>query len=180
MKKIWYVIIAVVIVIIVFFLIFTHKPKKMNSFRFPETIIVNNYTSIDDADTIIKVLINRIFGYDTARINIYYMPLSFDKNDTQIFGFITKNEFESNSYNLFIAKNDSYNLFTLLSHEFIHFDQMQKGLLVQPAVGYKYNIWMNDTVKLFEVPYEERKYEIDAYNRCPEVERKLRKLLYLK
>jgi len=182
MKKIWYLIIAIILIIIAI-IIFTSKPKKRAVLQFPTAIVINNYTDAKLADTIIMTIVNKILKYDTATFNVFYMPKVFNGDNIQIYGFITKVEYVNHTYNIYISsKYKEYNIYSLLSHELVHFDQMEKGFLIvpSPSVSDKYNIWMNDTIHLFEVPYENREYEMDAFKRANSIESELKNILFHK
>jgi len=170
--------IAIVTLLAVIVFITTCRKKIPNRFTFPSTMVVNNYTSYPYADTTTMVILNKIYGIDTMKINIYYSSVDFSTDEIEVIGFIRKNIFEPHSY-LFFLKKPPINtpLSEFLSHELIHLKQMEDGELIECV---NYNIYQNDTIYLNKVKYENRPYEIYAFNHQGDVRKKLNKLLYSK
>jgi len=180
MRKVWIIAAIVVTVILLTILIIrTNRPKEVAKFTFPESIVANNYTDEKMADQIVMVIANKVLNYNVAYINIYYMPPVFNTYDTGICAFIVKNNFAKSSYNIYISKDNIMPLFSLLSHEMAHFDQMEKKELIQPYFNSPFNIYKKDTIYFSKVPYAERLYEIDAYRDAISIESRLLKIFYV-
>lgn len=156
----------------------TCRKKTPNRFTFPTTMSVTNNTTYPYADTISMVILNKIFGVDTMKINLYYTPIDFSTTDIEVIGFIQKNIFQPHTYNIFLKKEPiSVPLSDFLCHELIHLKQMEDGELIELG---DYNIYKNDTIYLNKVKYENRPYEIYAFKHQNEIRKKLKKLLYSK
>lgn len=181
-KKTWIIIISALLAIVLIIFLLTRIPeKKFNTFTFPTTLIVNNYTQNRMADTITMATLNKVMLCDTMLINIFKMPSIFNNGlEYVIVAFIVKVPFKENMYTIFMVdKTHIESIKTALTHELVHLQQMESGRLkIIDNVGY---IWLGgDTVKYSEVKYEDRPYEMEAYATSPKILRKLNKILYKK
>lgn len=181
MKKKWIIIITIIILLIISYLIINKYSKKsVNTFDFPKTINVNNYTDNIRADTISMIIINKIMEYDTINLDIYNFKNDINSGNYLIIGFIQKIN-NPHSYQIFLKNKMNENeLIQILSHELIHLDQMEKGDLIQIIGNYEYVIYKNDTIFFNKIPYKERQYEIDAYSKEKKIKKQLKNLLYKK
>jgi hypothetical protein len=100
--------------------------------------------------------------------------MNYDK--LEIMGYLEPIPYNNREYLLFINKN-IYQMNTILSHEFVHFDQYIKNELVLNR-DLQIAIYKNDTIDLHKVPYESRLFEQDAYNRQNQFLKQLNQLLY--
>jgi hypothetical protein len=162
MEKYWKYIFGIIVLGFLIYILTANKPAY-NNFTFPQTITVHNYTSNPKTDTVAMVILNKIMLYDTMTVNIYKLNDIFDNQDFVINAHVIKNVFVPHTYNIFIR---SYlNLYTIeysLSHEFIHIDQMERNRLIIYQNTYSWN----DTIyNMKDVKYENRPYEIEAYNK---------------
>lgn len=173
--------IILIFVAIILTLIFVNKyrEKHVNSYVFPETINVNNYTDNFRADTVAMIITHLILNYDTINIDIFEMRGDISNDNYDIVGFIQKTE-KPHTYQIFLKKTTKSYINRFLSHELIHLDQMERGDLIQEIGNTKHIIYKGDTIYYKESPYEERQYEIDAFSRERRIEKKLRELLYKK
>jgi len=180
MKNTYKIIIGIVIAIIISVLIyFATRPKTINKFTFPSTLVVTNNTSYKALDTIAMVAINKILLYNTINVDFYIMPLSYSTEDIQIIGFIRKNPFKLHTYMIFIEKEtDVTSVITFISHELTHIKQMEEGRLIE--LSDTISVFNGDTINFHKVPYDERAYEIEAFANQGDIERMLNKLLYQK
>jgi len=176
MKKIWKILLIILgIIVFIILIYFLSKPKSMNKFTFPDTVIVNNNTEFE-IDTTVKVLINKILNYDSITIYIFYLNKEMIYDDFEIMGYIEPTAYNNREYLLFINKQaEQINM--LLSHEFVHLDQyMKKELILNRNL--QVAIYKGDTINLLKVPYKSRPFEQDAYNRQYQILKQLNKLLY--
>jgi hypothetical protein len=180
MKNKWLIIVLVIIVIFIttIIIININKEKHKNHFTFPESVEVNNFTDYNDVDTLVMIVLNKIFNYDTISIKIYYMNADLNTDDIQIYAFIQKNPFRPHAYFIFLNKNISAPIDKILSHELIHLKQMESGELVQETTNY--SIYNRDTIYFSKVKYFDRPYEIEAFKNENAVLHKLNNLLYSK
>jgi hypothetical protein len=176
MKNIWKILLIVLVFVAFIILIyFLSRPKPMNKFTFPDTVVVNNYTEFE-IDTIVKVFVNKILEQDSVTINIFYIHNQMNYDKLEIMGYLEPIPYNNREYLLFINKN-IYQMNTILSHEFVHFDQYIKNELVLNR-DLQIAIYKNDTIDLHKVPYESRLFEQDAYNRQNQFLKQLNQLLY--
>lgn len=142
--------------------------------KFPETIVVKNYTSIQRADTVVMIILNKIMYCDTMTVNLYKLSDMFDSNDITINAHTVVNPFEKHSFNIYIKENLSYEEMKLtLSHELIHVKQMNDSKLSIFDNGY---VWNKDSFNYKNVSYKSRPYEIEAFDNMLSVMSKLDKI----
>jgi hypothetical protein len=166
--------------IIIAIIINRQKEKRINHFEFPVTMVAQNYTDNYRADTIAMVILNRIFKFDTIRLNIYNTPKHLSKDEYEIIGFIQKNPYEKHTYDFFVKRERlPVSIKTFLSHELVHLQQMERGDLIQ-LPGNEKILYKNDTIYYSEVPYNKRPYEIEAFSKENGIRSKLNDLLYSK
>jgi preprotein translocase subunit SecG len=174
-KKTIIIIIAVVLVIIVGIILLSHK-KEYNKFTFPSTIQVENNSNNKMLDTTLMVVLNKIMLFDTMTVKIFPYNGKLDTRETELAGYIVKNPFEKHSYMLYVKNNlDEITFIDLVSHESLHLKQMEDFKLTVYELGY---MWKGDIRSFKEVKYEDRPYEIEAYNEQVGIKTKLLKLLY--
>lgn len=182
MKKSWVIAIIVAIILAISIIIFfsIRREKTKNRFEFPSTLVVNNYTPYEGADTLAMIILNKILMYDTMKVNIYDMRNMFSGGEIQLAGFIVKDRFEPHSYNLFVRTKDlPITIKTFLSHELSHLKQIEIGDLIQ-LQGDTNIIYKGDTINYFKVPYNKRLYEIDAFTNQLMIEKRVNFFLYRK
>jgi len=181
-KSRWFfIVLAIVAIIIVAIIIINiRREKRVNHFEFPPTMQVENYTKYKRADTLAMIILNKIFLFDTIKLNIYYMNRDMSTDEREVAGFIQKNPFEPHSYNIFTKKGGlPISIKRFLSHELIHLEQMEMGDLIQFQDQIKI-VFKGDTIYFSQVPYDERPYEIEAHLMDDSIEKGLNKLLYRK
>ena len=66
-------------------------------------------------------------------------------------------------------------LFSTLSHEFIHIDQYDRGDL--EIIG-KYAVWKGNTLDMTKVKYETRPFEKEAFGKQDAIKKEVKELLY--
>jgi hypothetical protein len=156
------ILLFIIITIIIGVVINVRREKRVNHFEFPSTMIVNNYTTEKRADTLAMIILNKIFQYDTMRLDIVYAPQNLSNNEYEIAGFIKKNPFELNTYIIFIKKGRlPISIKKFLSHELIHLRQMEIGDLIQ--IDQTKIVYQNNTIYFSDVPYNNRPYEFNAF-----------------
>lgn len=170
--------ILIIIFLLFLFYLFIKKDKELNTFNFPDTVIVNNYTDLKNADTISMVITNKILKIDTIQIDIFYSPINMDTDNYEIYGYTFPNQFEKNKYYIYINPKFKNNLIKLLSHEISHIKQHLDGLLIYPSSGIHYIDYKGEKIYFEGVIYEKRQHEIDAFKMQKEIEIKLNEILY--
>ena len=182
MKKLHYIIIGVVIALIaiILFLFLFQKKREINEYVYPETLIVNNYTNHDDIDIYAKIILNKIFMYDTMYVAIYDNPLKFSTENLIIAAFIRKITFMPHTYIIYVKKGSlPTSTKEILSHELIHLHQMEIGDLIQLKDKSKI-LYKGDTIVFKNIPYNDRPFEIDAISKQDKIKKQLNKFLYSK
>lgn len=106
--------------------------KERNTFEFPETFKVNNLIKSPkqyDVGDLIKVIGNKILGYNEANIIIQYndkLLNRFSTDDCELQALLDKS-IVPHTYNLLLRTKLSESLETIICHEMKHFDQYEKG-----------------------------------------------------
>lgn len=181
-RKYWWLIILILIVIILI-IYFMSKPKERNTFTFPETFKVNcliespkNYEISD----LIKVIGNKIMGYDTADITVYHnnsILNKFSTKDIELQALLYKNAVP-HTYSLIIRENPGVSLESIICHEMVHFDQNERGdLIMKEDENGLYFIWKGKK----QIPlqtYANRPWEKEANNKQWDLWKKFKELYY--
>ena len=180
MKTKWYILIGVAVLIAVAIFLLIRREKNVNIYEFPDTLVIENHTSQKNADTYAKIILNKIYDYDTIKLDIVYQAKNLSTDEIEVAGWIQQNPFEPHTYMVFVKKGSlPVSIKKFLSHELIHLHQMEIGDMIQipnePMVVYK-----GDTIDFHHVPYKERPFEIEALSTENDIQKKLNHLLYSK
>lgn len=181
MKNKKFIIIGVVIVIIsIITFLLIHRERNINVYEYPNSLVVNNYTEHKNADIYSKIILNKIYDYDTINLNIYYSARDYSTDKFDIIGFIQKVSFDEHSYNIFMKKTGSpISIKNFLSHELIHLNQMEIGDLVSTQ-NQLIMVYKGDTISFIDIPYNKRLFEIEALNADGNILKQLNHFLYSK
>ncbi len=180
MKKKWLILIGVAVLIAVIAFLLVRREKNVNVYEFPDTVVVENYTKQKNVEVYSKIILNKIYGYDTIRLNIIYMTKDLSTIELVLAGWIQQNPYEPHTYMIFLKKGGlPVSTKNFLSHELIHIHQMEIGDMIQiinePMVIYK-----GDSIDFHVIPYLERPFEIEALSTENDILKKLNRLLYRK
>ena len=181
MKNKKFLIIGIVVLVITLLVILlVRRERNINIYEYPDSLVVNNHTTHKNADTYSKLILNKIYEYDTINLNIYYASRDYGTDEIDVAGFIQKNPFEAHQYNIFLKKGGlPMSTKSFLSHELIHLHQMETGDLT-PTQDPFTMIYIGDTISLLDVTYTNRPYEADAFHHEGKVLKELNRLLYSK
>lgn len=181
MKKIWYILIIVFIILIigVVFSILRQKKQDTRSFKkvdFPKTILVQNGTEYNRADTIILVLADKIFNLDTLDIKVFHLPEIINEGEMEYYAIVQKLPFGQHQYLILLKRDMSLSKIKVtLSHEFVHIKQYEKGELI---MDFNYAMWKGEKIVFKDVEYEKRPFEIEAFQTQGKITKELNKELY--
>jgi len=182
MKKKWvWIIIAAIIVLVGFIIFINVRQKKLdarpfNVYEYPETIKIINGTEFSKADTIILSLAHQVFKFDSVQILLYYIPDHLNSGEMEFYGIVQQTPFDKNKFLILVnRKLDLTDLFTTLSHEFVHIDQYKRGDL--EIIG-KYAVWQGDTLDMTQVKYETRPFEKEAFGNQRVIAKEVKEFLY--
>ena len=179
MKK-WLRILGVIVLITILVIILIKVTKReFETFTFPDTMIVENYSDNKMADTITMVLLNKVLDFDTMTIYIHTIPPAFLNHEEYDFkALISKPQFVDNVYNLYLKdKLGMISLKHALTHEILHLEQYESGRLMVLPDNYGY-VWEGDTIKYSDVDYKRREHEIEAIKGTRSLKYKLNEVLY--
>jgi len=180
MKKKWFILIGITVLIAVIIFLLVRRERNVNVYEHPNTLVVTNYTKHKNADIYSKIILNKIYDYDTVNLNIYYSPKDYGTDEIDVAGFIQKNPFETHSYNIFMKKGGlPTSVKNFLSHELIHLHQMEIGDLI-PTQDQLVMVYKGDTISFLDIPYNNRPFEIEALSTQNKVLKELNQLLYSK
>jgi len=180
MKTKFFILIGVAVLITLAVILLVRREKNINVYEYPDTILVENHTKQKNADTYAKIILNKIYEYDTIKLDIVYMVKDFSTTETEVAGWIQQNPYEPHTYMIFLKKGIlPVSMKSFLSHELIQVHQMETGDLIQipnePMVIYK-----GDSIDFHQVPYKKRLFEIEALRTEISIKKKLNQLLYSK
>ena len=179
-KLLWFLLPFFIVLLIIFVTTLKHKELSklpFNNFTFPSTLNVNNNTEYKKADTIVLVLANKIFNFDTLDILLYDIPNIMNKtSNMDLYAIVQKLPFKNHSYLIFLKPNmDLEKLKLSISHEFIHIKQYENGELI---LYDRYAIWHDRIIFFKELEYEKRPFEIEAFSKQYKIRKELNKILY--
>lgn len=106
--------------------------KERNIFQFPDTFNVSCLIKSPkqyDITELIKVVGNKILGYNEANIIVQYNDTILDRfstKDCELQALLDKTIIP-HTYNLLIRPNTSEDLAIVICHEMKHFDQYERG-----------------------------------------------------
>lgn len=139
--------------------------KERNIFKFPETFnvqcLIKSPKQYEVSD-LIKVIGNKILGYNTANITVQYKDDILDKystTDCELQALLDKTVLP-HTYNLLIRNRLQASLRDIICHEMKHFDQYERGDLEiikdddQITFSYKGKIY-DSSVDYYSRPWEE-------------------------
>jgi hypothetical protein len=170
MKKVLFIIILVLSIIFLIYKVLTDSPTEFNKVELDANNLISNRTSMSYYDTIANLSLNLL---NIKGVSVIFKNL--DKNqvqisDVEILAHITGN---NNQYIVYIDKLTREKAIEVISHEMIHLEQIKNKKLVK-CDGY--SIW-NDIEYPNELSYKLRPWEIDAYVRGPQIEKKIKNIL---
>lgn len=172
-KRYWYVVLIVLFIIGLIVYFTTLEPMVKKSYEIPHTFEFVNTTSFHEVDTIVYVGTRYIIGKDSLKMNILSNKRFFSKNP----------EYEAilekypSHYNLHLShKLDSREISTVVAHELVHLDQYLKNRLIIKEDS----ILFNGKIYSAELPYKERPWEQEAFEKQDSMRIKLNELLYEK
>ena len=145
-KWIW-IVVAALLLFIGFVIFMNIRQKRMDArpfvvYEYPETIKITNGTTFPKADTIILALAHQVFKMDTVEILLYYIPDHLNSGEMEFYGIVQQTPFDKKKFLILVnRKLDLSDLFTTLSHEFIHIHQYDRGDL---EINGKYAIWQGE------------------------------------
>lgn len=146
---------------------------KENTFKFPETFNVScliNSPKQYNIERLIKVIGNKIFGYNIANIIVQYnnkILNKFSTNEYELQALLDKSPIP-HTYNLVIRERPQEPMELIICHEMIHFNQYERGdlqlekdnsNLVYIFKGVKYSQYID----YYSRPWEQEAYQAQDY-----------------
>lgn len=182
--KPWYIpLIIIGILFIILIILLVSKKKERNTFIFRETFQVTSLIESPkdyDITDLVKVIGNKIMGYDTANITVYSNNSILNKystKDIELQAILYKN-IVPHTYSLIIRDNPGVSLESIICHEMVHFDQNERGdLIMKDENGKLYFIWKGEK----QIPlqsYLNRPWEKEASQRQWELWNEFKNLYY--
>lgn len=179
MKKKGILIVSIILAIILLIVVLIKVQNKRDARYFKKQTFENttnivNYTEYERLDTIIFVLSENIFEFDTLNVNLYYIPKVLKNDRFEYYALVQELPF--GYYSIFIKKGlKLHKIKSILSHEFIHIEQYKKGdLEVYP----NYATYKGEYIPFKTIEYKDRTYEIEAFKRQNKICKQLNNILY--
>jgi hypothetical protein len=155
------------------------KEIQFKEVDLPETSnYVGNHTDLKYIDTVIYLGINKL-GIEGVFVNVLNMSPDVRDNFTKQTGQELKACIVGEGYQYAIYVNENMKRgesLTILSHELYHLQQYHSKRLVVLENGIVN--WEGNNVDVLSVPYNDRPWEIEAFNNQRKLESELRKILY--
>lgn len=166
--------IIVIVLLLLLYLIFNYKEQTFSKYEFHTSNMISNRSSVSYLDTIAHV------GMDILGIKNHVILIRDQEDELSLGDDIETQAWvitEKSTSIIYIKPNLGRNKsITTLAHELIHIDQSRRGLFVryQPPII----LWTGIEYNGLEIPYAERPWEIDAFNRGKDLEKQIRDILY--
>lgn len=176
MKNKFTILIVVILLLLLSFVVYLAlKPEeKFKTIDLSNKNLVTNRGSKTYLDTIVQVGLDKL-GIEGHTLMVKEQPSSKDLGD----GFKSQAYiiYGNNQSIVFINKNiNRLKAIKIISHELIHLSQYMTGRLQVIKNGYV--VWERDTLHLPSIPYNERPWEIEAFNYGPLLEEDIKSILY--
>lgn len=175
-NKIIWVILGVILLGLIIYLS-TRKVKEFNDLDFPITNVVTNKTSQEFLAPIIKT------GLYELKIDLVYViiqPISSlqKSNGLGDENFELKATLVGNrtQYIIYVGNMDRTEAINVISHELIHLSQYYSGKLIKTKELNSVE-WNGEIYDVTKIPYMERPWEIEAFNKEKELASEIRNLL---
>ena len=175
-NKIIWIIVAIVILGLVIFLI-TRKERPFNQLDIPITNSVKNQTELEYVVPIINAGLYQL-KIDSTYIMVKPMSLIMKTNglgdkDYDLMGSLLGNR---NQFMMYLDNINRYDGMDIIAHELIHLDQYHSGRLVKRE-GFNSVLWEGKIYDVTTIPYKERPWEIEAFNRDKDLRKKIYDML---
>jgi hypothetical protein len=136
--------------------------------------IITNKTSKSYLDTLVSEGLD-VLGLKSEFVTIKTMNPSFKGSlgsDNELRAFIIG---QNNQYIIYVDDLSRHESLTVLSHELIHLEQYSSGRLIR--MEQHFIMFNGEVFNVDNVPYKERPWEIEAFNKEKDLRTKLEKLL---
>jgi hypothetical protein len=166
MKKNNTFIIGGVILLLISFMIYKIATDKNDEYKQVPLSTSNYITNISDKkylDTIISVGLDEL-NLENIFVLVKPLPSGVVKGFDDQYSLRASIIGEEGNYIIFINNDLHKNEATeVISHELIHLKQLQDRILVVDSN--KKIMWKNKVIDILQTPYNERSWEIDAFNK---------------
>ena len=150
---------------------YKHNNRPFKKHKFSDHITIINRVNNPRLDTIVYVLANDVYKYDTLAVVL--QKSYFKIKNFKFYGVTHK--VDSVTYVIYMnSRMDITRNKLVLSHEFIHINQRDRGDLELKENGY---IWKNQSIGL-HLDYKSRPHEIEAFEDQWKILKRLNKHLY--
>jgi hypothetical protein len=148
--------------------------KPFNQIELSENNQIVNNTAISFLDTIASVGLDAA-GITGVHLEIY--KLTDEAKDNFSGGELNAHiRYHNGIYYMFIDEMSRQKSITVVSHEIVHINQYQTGML--DYLGDRDILWNGELISLDNVEYENRPWETDAYLKETEISTKVSGILY--
>lgn len=175
-NKITLLVIGTILVLIVLLLLTiraSSNDRPFNKVELSGNNLITNSTNTAYLDTIVSV------GLDEVGIvgNVVSINELSDAAKMNFNGGLKAHlRYFNGMYYLFIDEMDRQKAITVIAHEIVHIMQYNSGTFVYDEYGKI--IWMGTESSLDEYEYDQRPWEIEAYQKETELASKIYKILY--
>lgn len=166
------------ITVIFLFLIIRGIIKGPTPYSYVEFSLKNeilNYSTVEYVDTLSHIGLEYL-NVDSVDITILKAQPHVVKNilpGERVDGFVIQNKDDNNVYQIFLNTDMNRNrMIEVISHELIHIEQHHSGRL--DVMSTELAVFEGDTIRIKEVEYRQRPWEVEAYREQRKVERYIR------
>jgi hypothetical protein len=172
------IIIGLVIISLTAILVIVVRMQNMydapyRKIEFNTTDFVSNRTTMGYMDTLVQAGLISL-GVDSVSVLIRPMVQTSvqDKNGTlELFAYIKGNR---NQFSLYVLELNRRDAIEVIAHELIHLDQYRTGRLSSHGDSAE---WLGLKMRVNDIPYEEREWEVEARRESPALAVKMKRML---
>lgn len=170
--------IALAIIAILVILLLAIRTQNRNDapyqeIEFNETDFVTDWTTMGYMDTLVQAgLISLKIDSVSVLVRPMVQSSTQDKNGTlELLAYIKGNR---KQFSLYVLKMNRRDAIEVIAHELIHLDQYRTGRLVSFGDSVE---WMGSRMRVLDIPYEERGWEVEARRESPALAAKMKRML---
>lgn len=174
MKKTHYILIGIVIALVIGILVLvtTTKEKPFKKIIFDKENLIQNVTTMRYLDTVVYTGLKIL---NIKHVNVIILPIKNKPDlgsDIEAKAYIV---YYMDRYYVFIDEMGKEESIDVLSHELIHLQQYHnKTLIINSQIA----IWKNKPYIVKDVLYNDRPWEIDAFQKQNELRNKINNTIY--
>ena len=177
MKTIYKILIVIILIGLLYLIIKNNKDQYFKQIVLTDSNSVINVTNQTYMDTIVRVGLEQL-NVNDCYITIKPMDPQVQKNFNDQTGLNLQACIvgSSDMYDIYVEDMDRTTSIAILSHELKHLQQYHDGRLT--VIGHGVVLWEGKKINVLDIPYDQRLWEIEAFNQQNGLANSITKKLY--